>query len=68
MLKFICLFILIPLSTFSQENLKAIENLMAEKNKTHDFLFLLAKLSYDYKFNLYDGSDHLNKFIRDYNN
>lgn len=39
-----------------------------EKNKTHDFLFLLAKLSYDYKFNLYDGLDHLNEFIRDYNN
>lgn len=38
-----------------------------EKNKTHDFLFLLAKLSYDHKFNLADGLNHLNNFILDYN-
>lgn len=38
-----------------------------EKNKTHDFLFLLAKLSYDHKFNLTDGLNYLNNFILDYN-
>jgi hypothetical protein len=38
-----------------------------KKNKTHDFLFLLAKLSYDHKFNLADGLNHLNNFILNYN-
>lgn len=38
-----------------------------EKNKTHDFLFLLAKLSYDHKFNLADGLNYLNNFILNYN-
>lgn len=37
-----------------------------EKNKTHDFLFLLAKLSFEHKLNMDDGLDHLNNFIINY--